>query len=231
MQRLSIDHNTTTANHPETDGQTERTNRTLVQYLRLYTQQNSSNWLDFIACAEWVYSTTVHWSTRCSPASLVYTETPFADPPLQLAVGSQTQSTAASEFCTQLAAAKKCMRKAQERHARNYHKRRSAISFNPSDLVLVDSHAPLSAQEGEQSKKFATRWAGPFAVRSRVNTLAYILDSSTWRCQSTINVGFLKQFRESPRFPRTLARKPQQRLRELPRLEDTEILEARINAR
>ena len=232
MQQLGIDHNMTTANHPEADGQTERTNRTLVQYLRLYTQQNASNWLDFLACAEWVYNTTVHSSTRCSPASLVYTETPLADPPLDLAVGSQPRPTLASDFGTQLAAARECMRKAQERQARNYDKRRSAVSFNPGDLVLVDSHALRSAQEGEQPKKFATRWVGPFAVRSRVNALAYIIDlPSTWRCHHTINVGFLKQFRESPRFPRTLARKQQQRPRELPRLEDTEILEVRTTSR
>ncbi|CDJ28384.1 uncharacterized protein EMH_0040420 [Eimeria mitis] len=71
-----------------------------------------------------------------------------------------------------------------------------------------------------------------WTVRSRVNALAYIIDlPSTWRCHHTINVGFLKQLRESPRFPRTLARKQQQRPRELPRLEDTEILEVRITSR
>ncbi|CDJ29330.1 Retrotransposon nucleocapsid protein, related [Eimeria mitis] len=155
MQRLGIDHNMTTANHPEADGQTEGTNRTLVEYLRLYTQHNTSNWLDFLA-----------------------------------------------------------------------------FSFNPGDLVLVDSHALRSAQEGEQPKKFATRRVGPFAVRSPVNALAYIIDlPPTWRCHHTINVGFLKQLRGSPRFPRTLARKPHQRPRELPRLEETEILEVRVNAR
>ncbi|CDJ30653.1 uncharacterized protein EMH_0006960 [Eimeria mitis] len=106
------------------------------------------------------------------------------------------------------------------------------VSFNPGDLVLVDSHALRSAQEGEQPKKFARRWVEPFAVHYRVNALAYIIDiPSTWRCHHIINVGSLKQSRESPRFPRTLARKPQQRPRELPRLEDTEILEVRINAR
>ncbi|CDJ30032.1 uncharacterized protein EMH_0054710 [Eimeria mitis] len=232
MQRLGIDYNMTTATHPEADGQSECANRTLVQYSRVYTQQNTSNWLDVLACAEWVYNNTVHSSTRCSPASLVYTETPLAEQPLDLAVGSQPRPTVASDFGTQLAAERECMRKAQERQARNYDKRSSEVSFNPGDLVLVALHALRSAQEGEQPKTFATRWVGPFAVRSRVNALAYIIDlPPTWRCHHTINVGFLKQFRESPRFPRTLSTKPQQRPRELPRLEDTEILEVRINAR
>ncbi|CDJ33464.1 uncharacterized protein EMH_0082780 [Eimeria mitis] len=167
MQRLSIDHNMTTTNHPEADGQTEQTNRTLVQYLRLYDQQKSSNRLDFLACAKLIYNTIVHLSTRCSPASLVYTETPLGDPPLDLAVGSQPRSADASDLLIQLAAARDCMRKAQERQARNYEKKCSAISFNPSDLVLMDSDALRRVQEGEQPKTFATRWVGPFAVRSR----------------------------------------------------------------
>ena len=89
MARLNIDHNMTTANQPEADGQTERTNRTLIQYLRLYTHENPSEWLDFLPCAERVYNTTVYSTKRCAPASLVYTEAPLSDPVLDLVVGSQ----------------------------------------------------------------------------------------------------------------------------------------------
>ena len=109
----------TTANHPEADGQTERANRTLIQYLRLYTHENPSEWLDFLPCAEWVYNTTVHSTTRCAPASLVYTEAPLRDPVLDLAVGSQPFSGAGEEFKQHLRSARECMRKAQERQARH----------------------------------------------------------------------------------------------------------------
>ena len=232
MQQLSIDHNMTTANHPEADGQTERTNRTLTQYLRLYTHEHPAKWLDFLPCAEWVYNTTVHSSIRCSPASLVYTDAPLSDPSLELAVGSQPRATAASDFRTQLAAARECMRKAQERQARNYDKRRSAVIFNPGDLVLVDSHALRSSREGEQPRKFAARWVGPSTVRSRVNALAYIIDlPPTWRCHRTINVGFLKRFRESSVYTRTLPARQQQPQYTSPQSDDIEVLEVRETTR
>ena len=93
MARLKIDHNMTTANHPEADGQTERTNRTLIQYLRLYARK-SFCMLEFLPFAEWVYDTTVHSSTGCSQSSLVYTETPLSDPALDLAFGRQPRSGA-----------------------------------------------------------------------------------------------------------------------------------------
>ena len=125
MARLKLDHNRTFANHPEVDGQVERTNRTLLKYLQLYTHENPSEWLDFLPCAGRVYNTTVHSTTRCAPASLVYTEAPLSDPGLDLAVGSQPFSGAGEEFREHLRSARECMRKAQERQARNYDKGRS----------------------------------------------------------------------------------------------------------
>ena len=108
----------TTANHPEAEGQTECTNRTLIQYLRLYTHEDPSEWLDFLPCAERVYNTTVHSTTRCAPASLVYTEAPLSGPVLDLAVGSQPFLGVGEEFKEQLRSKRERMRKAQERQAR-----------------------------------------------------------------------------------------------------------------
>lgn len=232
MARTKIDHNMTTANHPEADGQTERTNRTLIQYLRLYTYENPSAWLDSLPCAEWVYNTTVHSSTRCSPASLVYTEPPLSDPVLDLAVGSQQSSAAGEEFREHLNSARECMRKAQERQARNYNKRRSAVIFEPGDLVLIDSHALRGGHDGVRPGKFTARWLGPFAVRARVNALAYKLDlPAEWRCHKTINVGFLKRFRDSASFPRTLTRRAAAREQSSRSQDATEVLESRTITR
>ena len=196
------------SNHPEADGQTERTSRTLIQYLRLYKNESSFAWRDFLFCAEWFYNITVHSSTRCSPASLVYTETPLSDPVLDLAVGSQPCSGAGEECREHIRLACECMRKAQELQARNYDKRRSAVTFELGDLVRVDAHAQRGAQDGEHARKFATRWVRPFAVPAPVNALAYTLElPPEWRCQKTITIGFLKRVRESATFPRTLPRR------------------------
>ena len=206
MARLKVDHNMTAANHPEADGQTERTNRTLMQYLRLYTQRNPSEWLDFLPCAEWVYNNTVHSSIKCTPASLVYTEAPLSDPLLELILQDQ-QDSAAKGFQMQLVVAKECMKKAQERQARNYDKRRSAVIFQVGDLVMVDRQALRGSQDGDLTKKFAARWLGPFAVLRRINALSYSIDfPSNWRCHRTVNIGFLKQFKQSANYPRTLPR-------------------------
>ena len=171
--QLKINHNMTAANHPEADGQTERTNHTLVQYLRLYVHENPEQWLDSLPCAAWVYNNTVDSSIRCTPASLVYTEVPASDPALDLVVRDQDDSSTADRFVTQLNNAKECMRKAQERQARNYDKRRPQVNFKVGDLVLVDRQVFRGSKAVDQNKKFAQRWLGPFAILQRINGLAY----------------------------------------------------------
>ena len=123
------------------------------------------------------------------------------------------------------------MRKAQERQARNYDKRRSAVTFDPGDLVLVDIHALRGAQDGDQTRKFAARWVGRFAVRARVNGLAYTLKlPPEWRCHKLLTLSSLRDlgsqlpFRGSCREERLPA--GQQRSQDA-----TEVLETRTTTR
>ena len=139
---------------------------------------------------------------------------------------------AGEKFKEHLRSARECMRKAQERQARNYDKRRSAVTFEIGDLVLVDTHALRGAQDGGQTRKFAARWVWPFAVRARVNGLAYTLElPPEWRRHNTINVGFFNRFRESATFPRTLPRRATTRGQAARSQDATEVLQTRTTTR
>jgi transposase InsO family protein len=48
---LDIDSNFSTAFHPETDGQTERVNQVLEQYLRIYTNYPKTDWCSLLPLA------------------------------------------------------------------------------------------------------------------------------------------------------------------------------------
>src|SRR5690606_29976287 len=56
---LKIDQRFSTAYHPQTDGQTERINAILEQYLRAYVNYQQDNWNDFLALAEFMYNNTI----------------------------------------------------------------------------------------------------------------------------------------------------------------------------
>ena len=106
------------------------------------------------------------------------------------------------------------------------------MTFEPGDLVLVDTHALRGAQDGDNTRKFAARWVGPFAVRARVNGLAYMLElPPEWRCHTTINVGFLKKFRESATFLLTLPRRATTRGQAARSQDATEVPETKTTTR
>ncbi|CDJ49851.1 Similar to Transposon MAGGYgagandpolgenehomologues, related [Eimeria brunetti] len=72
--------------HPQTDGQTERVNRTLEQMLRTYIQADEREWEDLLPALELAYNTTNH---PRAPA-LVPHEAPVGWPPTRDAAGNPT---------------------------------------------------------------------------------------------------------------------------------------------
>ena len=53
--------------HPEGDGQTERTNQTLEQYLRVYCNYQQDNWAELLPIAEFTYNNAPSATTGVSP--------------------------------------------------------------------------------------------------------------------------------------------------------------------
>ena len=56
-----------TAFHPETDGQTERVNQTIEQYLRHYCSWKQDNWDEPVPLAEFAYNSAKSETTGMSP--------------------------------------------------------------------------------------------------------------------------------------------------------------------
>jgi len=63
-QILGIDTKLSTAYHPQTDGQTERMNQDLEQYLRMFINHQQEQWPDWLATAEFAYNNKVQTSTK-----------------------------------------------------------------------------------------------------------------------------------------------------------------------
>ena len=60
----------TTAYHPQGDGQTERVNQELEQYLRLFVNERQDNWDELLPLAEFQYNNHVHSATQQTPFML-----------------------------------------------------------------------------------------------------------------------------------------------------------------
>ena len=64
------------AYHPQTDGQTERINQKLEQYLRVFINHRQEQWPDWLGTAEFAYNNKVHTTTKILPFKANYGQDP-----------------------------------------------------------------------------------------------------------------------------------------------------------
>ena len=64
---LGIETKLSIAFHPQTDGQMERTNQELEQYLRMFIDHRQEQWPDWLGTAEFAYNNKVNTLTKVSP--------------------------------------------------------------------------------------------------------------------------------------------------------------------
>jgi len=73
---LGIQMKLSTAYHPQTDGQTERVNQELEQYLRVFIDHRQEQWPDWLGTAEFAYNNKIHVATKVSPFKVNYSQNP-----------------------------------------------------------------------------------------------------------------------------------------------------------
>ena len=67
---LGIHTSPSTAYHPQSDGQTERANQEVEQYLRVFVNHRQDDWAEWLALAEFCYNNRIQASTRQTPFML-----------------------------------------------------------------------------------------------------------------------------------------------------------------
>jgi hypothetical protein len=64
---IGIEPATSTAYHPQTDGQTERVNQELKQFVCIFTSYHQDDWDELLPAAEFAYNNHVHSSMQQVP--------------------------------------------------------------------------------------------------------------------------------------------------------------------
>jgi hypothetical protein len=64
---LGIDRRLSTALHPQMDGQTERLNASMKQYLRVFVNHQQDDWVEWLHLAEFAANNGASESTKCTP--------------------------------------------------------------------------------------------------------------------------------------------------------------------
>ncbi|KAJ1571639.1 hypothetical protein NDA11_002906 [Ustilago hordei] len=171
-EQMGVKHSLSTAYHPQTDGQTERVNQVVEQYLRMYCNYEQNDWADLLDTAAFVYNNTVHNSIGVSPFFACYGWNPKAHPdiPQQLGVndpGRFEYLMDGKERCKYL---QEQIREAQRRTVDQYNRKHKDIEFKVGDMVYINRR---NWKTRRPTPKLDTRFAGPYPVQERVGRRAY----------------------------------------------------------
>lgn len=199
-----------TAYHPQSDGQTENTNKNLEQMLRAYVNLHQNDWDDLLPMMEFAVNDTKQASTGFSPFFLNYGRHPTV--PACLLRVPESSVPSVEDFLANHAAvlekAKESLRAAQERQRLYANKHRRLEKFQVGDMVLLNAkNLSIANINNRPSSKLETKFIGPFPVVAVVNDNAYKLKlPDHMRCHDTFNVDLLK--RHIPPDPRFGEREP-----------------------
>ncbi|KAJ1040701.1 hypothetical protein NDA10_002716 [Ustilago hordei] len=165
-EQMGVRHSLSTAYHPQTDGQTERVNQVIEQYLRMYCNYEQNDWANLLDTAAFVYNNTVHNSIGVSPFFACYGWNPKAHPdiPQRLGVndpGRFEYLMDGKERCKYL---QEQIREAQRRSVDQYNRKHKDIEFKVGDMVYINRR---NWKTRRPTPKLDTRFAGPYPVQER----------------------------------------------------------------
>lgn len=183
-----------TAFHPQTDGTSEWSSKTVVQLLCSWVDRHGTSWVKYLSHVSQAMNNTVRCSTGFSPAQLVFghqlcTLPSLACPPsiTQVSLPTWAEWTLAAdhtdlslaEACDNLLISKHCMTIQANRHCC------SEVAYKVGDWVWLDIHNQLKAfwtGNGEfHAAKFFPHFQGPYQVQEANPALSvYHLHMNDW---------------------------------------------------
>ena len=115
MGQIGIKHKLSTAFHPETDGQTEKTNQSLETYLRHYVKYTQNNWVLLLPMTQLALNNNASETTKESPFFLNYGKTPNLFMESRTSVKADRAIVMAGELQQTLKTAQDAIRHSQQR--------------------------------------------------------------------------------------------------------------------
>ncbi|GJR43361.1 putative reverse transcriptase domain-containing protein [Tanacetum coccineum] len=169
-----------TAYHPQTDGQSERTIQTLEDMLRACVLDFGGSWDVHLLLAEFSYNNSYHSSVRCAPFKALYGRK-CRSPIIWAEVeeGHFIGPELMQETTEKILQIKDRLKAARDRQKSYADKRRKPLEFSVGDYVLLKVSPWKCVVRFGKKGKLTPRFVRPFEIIKKhtpVGLVAYMLD-------------------------------------------------------
>ena len=193
---LGIKTKLSTAFHPQTDGQTERMNQELEQYLQFFIENRQKDWPEWLAAAEFAVNNKVHTATKVLPFMANYGK----ELRMRGDIRRKGKVESATEFVERMKKvheeAEAALKKTQEEMKRYADRgRKETENWEKGDRVLLSTKDLVFKER--PTKKLMERYVGLYVIEEVVLSNAVKLRlPSSMRIHPVINVSQIVRYKE-----------------------------------
>ena len=193
---LGIESKLSTVFYSQTNGQIERVNQELEQYLRMFIDHRQEQWLDWLGTAEFTYNNKAHSSTKMLSFKANYRQ----DPRMGFEMRKKGKYKGAEKFVTKMKEiqeeAKAVLGKAQEEIKKYTNRKRGeANEYKVGDLVMLSTKDLKYQMTSRRTEKLTERFVSPYKVKKIISANAVKLElPSTIRIHLVVNVSRIHRY-------------------------------------
>ena len=189
------------AYHPQTDGQSERTIQSLEDLLRACVLDQIGNWNECLPLVEFTYNNSFHASIRMAPYEALYgrkCRTPLCwyETGESILLGPDIVQRTTEE----VKRIREKMKIAQDRQKSYYDRRRKPLEFQEGEHVFLRVTPTTGVGRALKSRKLTPKFIGPFQILERIGTVAYriALPPNLSNLHSVFHVSQLRKYLSDP---------------------------------
>ncbi|KAL0378600.1 UNVERIFIED_CONTAM: Retrovirus-related Pol polyprotein from transposon [Sesamum radiatum] len=190
-----------TAFHPQTDGQSERTIQTLEDMMRACTMEFKGNWDDHLPLMEFAYNNSFHSSIGMAPYEALYGRRCRSPVCWDIEGLRQLEGPELiQETVEKIQTVKKCLKAAQDRQKSYVDKHRREMEYEVGDKVFLKVSPWKGILRFGRQGKLSPRYIGPYEIIERIGPLAYrlALPMELSQIHDVFHVSMLRRYRSDP---------------------------------
>ena len=196
--QLDIKQNVSLAYHPQTDGQSERTNQTLETILRIYCNHQQDNWADWLKIAQYVINCRPSSTTKKPPYELWMGFIPRTHQPTRT-----SNVPALEERKSKLLQARNDAQEAISKAQSLWQKSSHFLRYHVDQQVWLEG---THLRTTHPTHKLRAKRFGPFKVLEVLSPVTYRLELPvTWKIHNAFHAAVLHPYKEmaihGPNFP------------------------------